>query len=105
MKRLLLLAGAFALAVPVPLALPGPAAAESRAWVSQFCREDVPNNPPAVVGDCVSLINTLISDSGGLVRHSCSIIQMFFPDDFYASYDSLSECIRDGGSELPPLPD
>lgn len=105
MKRLILFAGAFALAAPAPLMLATPAAAQDRSWVAEFCKADVPNNPPAVVGDCVSLVNTFISDSQGLVRHSCAVIQMYFPDAFYASYDSLSECIRDEGSELPPLPD
>lgn len=105
MKRLFLLLAAAGLAVPVPVMLPSTASAASRSWISDFCRADVPNTPPATVGDCVSLVNTFVSDSQGLVQRYCMTVEMFWPDDFYSSYDTLSECVRDGGSDLPPIPD
>lgn len=105
MKTGLLLLAAATLAVPAPLVLPAAAAAQGRSWVAEFCKADVPNNPPAVVGDCVSLINTVISDSQGVIRHTCAVFEMFAPGLFYANYDGLSECIRDDAGELPPLPE
>ena len=100
MKRIAMLVAAVALAVPAPLIVPAPAAAESRAGVVDFCKVDVPQNPPAVLGNRVGFVNTLINESPGLVPIFCDYVEMFFPDDFYAVYDSQGECVTDRAARL-----
>lgn len=104
MTRISLLAGALALAVPIPFALPAAAAAKGAPETVQFCKEDVPNNPPAVLGDCIGLINTLTNDTPGFIRFKCDVLEMFAPGLFYSYYDSIPQCIVDRAAELPDLP-
>ena len=101
MKRIAMLGAAVALAVPAPLIVPAPAAAESRAGVVDFCKVDVPQNPPAVLGNCVGFVNTLINDAPGLVPILCDYFEMFFPDVFYDAYEDHGQCVVDRAQQLP----
>jgi hypothetical protein len=100
MKRLILLASAFVLAIPAPF-VAAPAAAEGRTGVVEFCKVDVPQNPPAVLGNCVGFINTLTNESPGLVPILCDYFEMFFPDVFYGAYDDHGQCVVDRAQQLP----
>ena len=100
MKRIATLVAAVALGVPAPLIVPAPAAAESRVGVVDFCKVDVPQNPPAVLGECVSFVNGLINETPGLIPIFCDYVEMFFPGDFYAVYDSQGECVTDRAAQL-----
>jgi hypothetical protein len=106
MRKIALLTGAIALALPVPMALPTAASAADTGGkaVVNFCKEDVPNNQPAVLGDCVGFINTFASGSQGIIRFECAFLQDHQPDLFYDAYDSYDECIVDRASLLPPPP-
>ena len=101
MKPFISLVAALALAIPSPVIFATPAAAESRSPVVDFCKADVPQNPPAVLGNCVAFVNTLVNESEGLVPILCDYFIMFFPDDFYADYDDFSQCVRDRAQALP----
>ena len=109
MRKITLLASAFTLAFPVPMAVSTPALAAPGAnnggsGVVAFCKEDVPNNQPAVLGDCVGFINTFASGSQGALRFECQFLQDHAPDIFYAAYDTYNDCIVDRASLLPPPP-
>ena len=103
MKRGFLLIAAAALAIPAPLALPTPASAQ-RSWPVDFCKADVPNNPPFVLGDCVGFVRNFNHDTEGLIRFVCDYLRIAEPDIFYASYDSFNECMVDRANDLPPPP-
>ena len=79
-----------------------PAANTGASGVVGFCKEDVPNNQPAVLGDCVGFIASF--GSAGTIRFECSYLQDHQPDVFYAAYDTYNECIVDRASLLPPPP-
>jgi hypothetical protein len=107
MRKFVLLASAVALAFPVPMAVSTPALAAPGAnngasSVVDFCKEDVPNNQPAVLGNCVGFISSF--GSAGTIRFECEYLQDHEPDIFYAAYDTYNECIVDRASLLPPPP-
>lgn len=107
MKRTVAIVSALLLAVPAPLTFPTVAQAQAGpggSGIVSFCKADVPLNPPAVLGDCVGFINTLISDAEGLTRFECDYIETFEPDLFYAAYDTFAECIVDKGRGIPDAP-
>ena len=104
MKNLALYAAAFALAVPVPIVLPAPVAAQGYSGAVQFCKEDVPKNPPFVLGDCMGFVTTLNNGAAGNVRFICDYLSITDPHLFYEAYDNVPECIRDRASDLPPPP-
>ncbi|HET7709439.1 MAG TPA: hypothetical protein VFK50_07905 [Sphingomicrobium sp.] len=99
MHRISLAFAALAVAIPAPIVFAAPATASAPETV-QFCKEDVPNNPPAVLGDCIGLINNLSNDTPGFIRFKCDVIEMFAPDLFYSEYDNISQCIVDRGAKL-----
>lgn len=104
MKKIILAVSAFALAIPVPHVMPAPAQSQGRSWAQEFCKQDVPLNPPSVLGDCVGFVNTFVSESEGVIRFACDYLEMLQPALFYAHYDSFDECIVDRASRLPPPP-
>ena len=106
MKRFTLIVAALTLAIPAPLAMPSAAAAQGNGppWFVEFCKADVPLNPPFVLGDCLGFIQTFIKDTPGLIRFVCDYLENAQPDVFYAAYDSTHECIVDRAAELPPPP-
>ena len=106
MHRIALLVSALALALPAPLAVPTAAAAAGNGppGFVQFCKEDVPLNPPFVLGDCLGFVNTLFADNPGLIRFMCDYLSIAEPDLFYDAYGTVHECIVDRASELPPPP-
>jgi hypothetical protein len=103
MKRSLLFLGALTFSLPAPVALQSPAAAQNRSEITEFCKADVPLNPPATVGDCVSHVNTLVNGSPGLTAQTCDFFMTLFPEIFFGAYASYDECIRDDAQNLPSL--
>jgi hypothetical protein len=107
MRKIVLVAGAVTLTLATPLALSAPVRAapvanQSSSGTVNFCKEDVPNNQPAVLGDCVGFINSY--GSAGTIRFECEYLQDHQPDVFYAAYDTYNQCIVDRASKLPPPP-
>lgn len=99
MQRIPLALAALAIVIPAPVVFATPATAGAPETV-QFCKEDVPNNPPAVLGDCIGLINNYNNDTPGFIRFKCDVIEMFAPGLFYSEYDSIAQCIVDRGAKL-----
>jgi len=104
MRKIVMLASAVMLAIPAPMAVPAAALAADTGGknVVGFCKEDVPNNQPAVLGNCVGFISSF--GSAGTIRFECQYLQDHAPDIFYAAYDTYNECIVDRASLLPPPP-
>ena len=104
MYRTFGLLGAISLLVPVPIVAAAPAAAQGYRPVVDFCKGDVPNNPPFVLGDCMGFVTNFSNDSEGLVRFVCDYLSIADQDLFYGAYENVPECIRDRASNLPPPP-
>ena len=103
MKRMVLYLGALALAIPAPLALPSAAHAQfapSPEAVDE-CRAFLPSDPTSNLGECVSTVNTYWrSPQHGLVTKVCDAVLEIDPVFFFLTYDSFSECVRDGADAL-----
>jgi hypothetical protein len=104
MNRTFASLSAIALVVPVPIVAPTPAAAQGYRPAVDFCKGDVPNNPPFVLGDCMGFVTNFNNGSEGLVRFVCDYLSITDPDLFYDAYGDVPECIRDRASDLPPPP-
>lgn len=95
---------AIALAFQGPMILPTAAAAQGYSPAVDFCKVDVPKNPPFVLGDCLGFVTNFNNDSEGLVRFICDYLSVTDEQLFYGSYEDVPECIRDRASDLPPPP-
>ena len=104
MNRPFALVSAIALVVPVPIVAPAPVAAQGYSPAVDFCKGDVPNNPPFVLGDCMGFVTTWSNDAQGIIRFSCDYLSIAEPDLFYGEYEDVPQCIRDRASRLPPPP-
>ena len=104
MKRTFAVLSAIAIALPAPMVVSAPARAQGYSPAVNFCKGDVPNNPPFVLGDCMGFVTTINNDSQGLIRFICDYLSIADPDLFYEAYNNVPECIRDGAGDLPPPP-
>ena len=96
-----LTAASLFIAAPMALtpAIAGPADADM--GVVDFCKTHSGAFPLETQGDCISLLTSLGRDARGFYTHICQFFMTSRPDDFYAAYDTLNECVRDTGTNLP----
>ena len=98
MRLTMMLALLIASSIPAPaFAAPAP---QGPPELVQFCKGDVAIDTRFTLGDCVGFLNTAISVAPGFIPQLCDYIRVLDPDTLYAAYDSYSECVRDGASEL-----
>lgn len=102
MKRFVSILTAGSLLALVP-AIPGPAFAGTDSGNTQLvalCKAGADAFPLEPQGGCVSVLTTNRLEVPGFYTHICQFFMINFPDTFYAAYDKLSECVRDGGDGL-----
>lgn len=67
----------------------------------QFCKSDTAGSTDFTLGDCVSYVSALLTNSNGYAAQDCDFWRTLDPGVFYGAYDSYDECVRDGASQLP----
>ena len=79
--------------LPSPaLAAPTPSPSDKGNPAVALCAYDVlPYVPQATLGECVSYV---IIPNKAFSTHDCDAWLEIYPDDFYANWDSYSQCVR-----------
>lgn len=80
-----------------------PAPGTSQGVPDAYCASHIDLFPAETFGNCVAIFATgsQVADSlPGHISQICSFFMKSRPDDFYAVYDSYSDCILDGAGSL-----
>lgn len=101
MKKLtILLVLSSALTATPSFAAGGSATPPGQSRFIEFCKNDTAGSP-FTLGDCVSYVSALLTNSQGYAAQDCDFWRTLDPDTFNGAYDSYDECVRDGASQLP----
>lgn len=104
MYRLVLLLGALSLTTVTPVAAPAVAAPATSPdhGMLEFCRTvGVPTYPDLTLGNCLASRTTFtVGAYQGWSEHVCFFYENELPDEFYAAYETYSECVVDKASQI-----
>ncbi len=79
-----------------------PAPGTSQGAPDAYCASHIDLFPAETFGNCMGIYATgpLAGSLPGHISQICSFFMKSRPDDFYAVYDSYSDCILDGAGSL-----
>jgi hypothetical protein len=79
-----------------------PAPGTSQGAPDGYCASNIGLFPAETFGNCMGIYATgrIAGTLAGHISQVCSFFMKSRPDDFYAVYDSYSDCILDGAGSL-----